>query len=100
MIFDQPKGRVWLCTKPTDMRKSYTGLQALVRNELKQKPIDGDFFIFIIRRKYQLKILYFERNGYCIWSKRLEQGQFKSTANTSSSQELTWIELKLLLEGI
>ena len=72
MFFPESGVRVWLCTQPTDMRKSYDGLSALVKNQLKENPLSGQLFVFINRKGNQVKILYFDRSGYCIWSKRLE----------------------------
>ncbi|SKA67906.1 IS66 Orf2 like protein [Thiothrix eikelboomii] len=66
--------RLWLCTQATDMRKSFTGLTALVKNQLRQNPLSGHYFVFVNLRKTQMKILYFEPSGYCLWSQRLEQG--------------------------
>ncbi len=85
MWFSEPAVKIWLYTEPTDMRKSYTGLSALVRQKLKENPLSGNYFIFINRKKTQTKILYFDRSGYCIWSKRLEQGQF-NTGKTSQDK--------------
>lgn len=100
MIFDEPRKRVWLCTKPTDMRKSFNGLQAIILNDLHQQPLDGDFFVFLNKRKSHMKILYFDRTGFCIWMKRLELGQFRAPTGQQLAKELTWTELKLVLEGI
>ena len=76
MLFADDQVRVWLYSEPTDMRKSFDGLSGLVKHQLKEDPLSGQWFVFINRRKTQMKILYFDRSGYCIWSKRLVQGQF------------------------
>lgn len=68
--------RLWLCTVAVDMRRSYDGLAALVRHHLGRDPLSGHGFVFVNRRRTQLKCLYFDSDGYCIWSKRLERGQF------------------------
>jgi transposase len=52
--------RWWLCTQATDMRRSFDGLSALVRNRLGHDPLDGSGFLFVNRRRTQLKVLYFE----------------------------------------
>ena len=70
------EARIWMCIRPTDMRRSFDGLSALVRNELGGDPTSGNWFVFVNRRKTMLKILAFDAGGYWIWSKRLEQGQF------------------------
>ena len=58
------------------MRKSYNGLSALVKHHLLDNPLNGSLYVFINRKGDQMKILFFDRNGYSIWGKRLEQGQF------------------------
>ena len=66
--------RIWLCTTPTDMRKSFTGLSAAVKRLLGENPASGEWFVFVNRRGTQIKVLYFDRSGYCIWSKRYLTG--------------------------
>lgn len=92
--------KVWLCTEPTDMRKQFDGLSALVKHQLNEDPLSGQLFVFINRRQTQMKILYFDRSGYCIWTKRLVQGQFHYRSSASGKQALDWLQLKLLIEGI
>ena len=100
MFFPEAQVRIWLCTLPTDMRKSYTGLSALVKNRLQGNPLSGELFVFVNRRQNQMKVLYFDRSGYCIWSKKLEQGQFVVRGAPGGKRQLNWTQLKLLLEGI
>ena len=92
--------RVWLYAPPTDMRKSFDGLSALVRHKLAEDPTSGQLFVFINRRRTQLKVLYFEQGGYCLWSKRLEAGRFHFGARGTDKQALSWTDLKLIIEGI
>ena len=92
--------RVWLYNRPTDMRKSYDGLSALVKGKLQEDPLSGQLFVFINRKCTQCKVLYFDRSGYCIWSKRLEQGQFNANAGETIKKALEWTDLKLIIEGI
>lgn len=100
MFFPESQVRIWLCTVPTDMRKSYNGLSALVKNRLQGNPLSGELFVFVNRRQDQMKVLYFDRCGYCIWSKKLEQGQFVVRGAPDGKRQLNWTQLKLLLEGI
>ena len=100
MFFPESQVRIWLCTVPTDMRKSYNGLSALVKNKLQGNPLSGELFVFVKRRQNQMKVLYFDRSGYCIWSKKLEQGQFVVRGAPGGKRQLNWTGLKLLLEGI
>ena len=60
--------RIWLCVQPTDMRCSFDGLSARVRNHLGEDPTSGYWFAFINRRATQIKVLAFEEGGYCVWS--------------------------------
>lgn len=94
------QARIWLCTRPTDMRKSFNGLSALIKNQMQQNPVSGQYFVFVNRRKTQMKVLYFEPSGYCIWNKRLEQGQFQVRPNADGQKALSWADLQLLIEGI
>ena len=91
--------RIWLCTEPTDMRKSFNGLSALVKHKMKADPLSGQLFVFINRRKTQMKILYFDVSGYAIWSKRLEQGHFVSRHKGGVKQAISFAQLQCLLEG-
>ena len=70
-IGDCIRRRIWLCTIPTDMRRSFDGLSALVRNELGADPTSGNWFVFVNRRRTMMKVLAFDGDGYWIWSKRL-----------------------------
>ena len=100
MFFPEGRVRVFLYGQPTDMRKSYDGLYALARNGLQEDVLSGHLFVFINRRGSQIKILYFDRSGWCIWAKRLEAGRFISDWRDVHSREIDWTALKLMLEGI
>ena len=94
--------RVFLCTSTTDMRKGFDTLAALVRDSLGYDPLSGHLFLFVGRRRDRLKILYWDRDGYALWYKRLEQGTFRMPAvkPDATSIELKASELAMLLEGI
>jgi len=94
--------RVFLCTSPTDMRKGFDTLAALVRDALGYDPLSGQLFLFVGRRRDRLKILYWDRDGFALWYKRLEQGTFRMPASRpeAASIELRASELAMLLEGI
>lgn len=102
--------RVYLCTSPTDMRKGFDTLAALVRESLGYDPLSGHLFLFAGRDRDRLKILYWDSDGYAIWYKRLEEGTFrlpapkvdatKNRASTGVSVELKASELAMLLAGI
>lgn len=100
MFLPEPSVRIWLCTDPVDMRKSFNGLSAVVSNQLGENPLSGQLFVFVNRRRTLMKVLYFESSGFCIWSKQLEQGQFHVGLSEAGKLELDWTKLKLLLCGI
>lgn len=101
MIAQNGDLRIWLCTQPTDMRRSFDGLSAQAKTVLREEPTSGALFVFINRRRTQLRCLYYESGGYCLWSKRLEQGRF---AVPHEGQEvkrfLRQTEFLSLLEGL
>ncbi len=93
--------RIWLCTQATDMRRSFDGLSAQVRQFMLEDPVSGDWFVFINRKRTHLKILAFEEGGYGLWAKRLEQGQFAfSAGGCEIKRGLSRTALLALLEGI
>jgi transposase len=100
MFFPEGQVRVHVYGRPADMRKSFDGLYALTRQELGQDPLSGNLFAFINRRATQIKVLYFDRTGLCVWAKRLEAGRFLSDWRKVQTREMDWTGLKLLLEGI
>jgi transposase len=100
MFFPEGQIRVHLYGYPTDMRKSFDGLYALTREGLQRDPLNGDLYVFISRRATQMRVLYFDRSGFCVWAKRLESGRFISDWRAVQSREMDWTGLKLLLEGI
>jgi transposase len=100
MFFPEGQIRVYLYGQPADMRCSFNGLQALTRQGLGQDPLSGALYVFVNRRGTQMRVLYFDRSGFCVWSKRLEAGRFISDWRTIRTREMNWTELKLLLEGI
>ncbi len=101
MLSVSPGRRIWLCTQPTDMRRSFDGLSAQVRNHLGSDPSNGEWYVFINRRRTQMKLLAFEDGGYCVWSKRLEQGQFAVLGRVEDGKcLLRQTEFLALLEGV
>lgn len=99
-MLSQPS-RLWLCTRATDMRCSFDGLAAVVRQHLGHDPLSGHGFVFINRRRTLLKLLYFDGDGYCVWSKRLERGQFGGHAEPGQAVEaLSRTQFTALLEGL
>ena len=92
---------IYLCQQPVDFRKGINGLVALVEGELGQDVFGERLFVFTNRRRDKVKILYWERSGFCLWLKRLEEARFKwptflgGQVATLTGQQLNW-----LLDGI
>lgn len=92
---------IYLCQQPVDFRKGINGLVALVEGELGQDLFAERLFVFTNRRRDKVKILYWERTGFCLWLKRLEEARFKwptflgGQVATLTGQQLNW-----LLDGI
>jgi transposase len=100
MFFPEQQVRVFLYGAPVDMRRSFDGLYAIARHGMQADPLAGHLFAFLNRRATQIKILYFDRSGWCVWAKRLEQGRFLSDWKQVTTREIDVTQLKLLLEGI
>ncbi len=101
MLGSLPEGGVWLSEEPADMRCSFDGLRARVERHLRQDPTSGRWYIFINRRRTMVKVLGFERGGFFIWSKRLEQGLFSTpSASGHAALSLSRTQLHALLDGI
>ena len=95
--------RVYLCLTACDMRKSFDGLHHLVRDCLQLDAFAGHLFVFSSRRRDRLKILYWDRDGFAVWSKRLEEGTYAMPLAGSAEEqprEITAQELGALLSGI
>ncbi|MCK4415412.1 MAG: IS66 family insertion sequence element accessory protein TnpB [Candidatus Eisenbacteria sp.] len=94
--------RIWLCTGPTDMRRGFYRLAEQAQQVTRQHPQSGHLFVFRSRRGDRLKALYWDRDGYVLWYKKLEQGTFKlpKLAAEQMSVELRASELAMLLDGI
>lgn len=83
---------------PCDMRKSFDSLCGLVQNELKLVPHSGTVYVFINRKRNQMKLLHWEYGGFVLYHKRLEQGTF--AFSSFNKTQITWSDLVLMIEGI
>jgi transposase len=99
--------RLFVCTRPTDMRKSFDGLLGLVQDFLGQDPLSGHLFLFFNRRRDRAKLLFWDRDGLVIWYKRLEAGSFQNLdpardaqVSGSAGLELSVTDLAMILGGI
>ena len=103
MLSLPPSVRVFVARGATDMRKSFDTLSALVCDVIDEDPQSGHLFVFVNRRRDRVKILWWDRSGYCLLAKRLEHGQFRvydRASGSETSYEMTASDLGLLLEGI
>ena len=95
--------RVYLCTVPCDMRRSFDGLYALVSSTMQLNAFDGHLFVFSNRRRDRIKLLYWDHDGFAIWAKRLEQGTYAIPFTEDDDErrcEITAQELGAILSGI
>lgn len=93
-------GRVWLAAGVTDMRKGFAGLSALAETVLRQDPYSGHLFVFRGRRGDLLKIIWWDGQGACLFTKRLEKGRFVWPSPADGKVSVTPAQLSMLLEGI
>jgi transposase len=95
-----PSAKVWLVLGKTDMRKAINGLSGLVANTLAMDPMSGSYFVFAGRQRNTLKVLYWDRNGYSLWYKRLEEDRFRWPLTKEEATSITGEQLHWLLAGL
>jgi len=103
MLTMPPSVRVYVAVEPTDLRKSFDGLSTAVTARFGQDPVCGHLFVFRNRRGDQIRILFWDRTGYCIVAKKLARGRFhlaREIAAGCTQMEVDGAELGLMLEGI
>jgi transposase len=91
-----PSVKIFLCSEVTDMRRSFDRLAEMTRSVLAQDPCSGHLFVFFNRPRDRVKILFWDRSGFCLYYKRLEEGCF----NPGTKTEVGVAELTLILEGL
>ena len=94
--------RIFLCTTPTNMNYSFDRLMGRAQEIFDQDPVSGHLFLFLNRNRDRIKILFWDRDGFGIWYKRLERGTFQllTTANGEEGIELDYSQLVKLLGGL
>ena len=100
MIFLPSHMRVFLAPGSTDTRKAINSLSILVEDTLRLDPFSGHLFVFCNRGQRILKVLYWDRNGFCLWQKRLEKHRFKWPQNRDEVMEIGATQLGFILEGL
>ena len=91
--------KIWLYKEPVDMRKSIDGLSIVVSDNLNVNPMNSEIFVFYNRYGDKIKILYWDKNGFCLWYKRLEKGRFKIPVG-QPKYNMTSEQLRWLLDGL
>lgn len=100
MLSLPPAVRIFVATQPTNMHLSFDRLAALARDVLQEDPFSGHLFVFRNRAGDKVKILGWDRSGFCLWYKRLERGVFHFPRASTTPLEIDAAELTLLLDGI
>ena len=103
MLSLPPAVKVYLAIDPVDMRKGVDALASVVRHVIRQEPMSGHLFVFRGRRGHMLRVLFWDRNGWALYSKRLEGGNFHLPVQVPDGcqrVEMDAAELMLMLEGI
>lgn len=100
MLSLSPSVRIFLCREPADMRRSFDGLARMAVEFMGADPLTGHLFVFRNKRCDRLKVLYWDRDGYALWYKRLEAGAFRFPELADGKAEVSAAELALILEGI
>lgn len=92
--------RVYLALGSTDMRKAINGLSILVEGVLELNPFSGHLFVFCSKSRSTVKILYWQRNGFCLFQKRLERERFRWPETKEQVMEIDLRDLSFLIEGL
>ena len=103
MLSLPPSVRVFVATHPVDGRKGADSLIAMIRSVFEHDPLTGHLYVFFSRRRDRVRVVYWDRNGIAMWSKRLEQGRFGGTLGPAGEGLLDAIEpgeLAMVLDGI
>ena len=103
MLSISPAVRIFVHALPTDMRKSFDGLYAIVQHAFAKDVFQGDYFVFLNRCRDRCKILYWDRDGLVVWAKRLEQGSFQLPGGQDAASltiEVDSTTLAMILGGV
>lgn len=100
MFPDLTRIRIFVRPGITDMRKAINGLSLTVSDHMDKSPLNGDLYLFCNRQRKILKVLYWDRNGFCLWQKRLEKHRFPWPNTEEQARQITSEQLQMLLDGI
>lgn len=100
MFLDWSQIEIYIQPGHTDMRKHINSLSAIVQGPMNQDAFSGSLYIFCSRNRKRLKVIYWDRNGFCLWFKRLEKDKFPWPENVGAAEKIKTDQLKMLLTGI
>jgi len=100
MFVDFQNVSIYVKPGKTDLRKQINGLSVLAQQEMKLDPFSGSLFLFSNRRRHLLKVLYWDKTGFCLWQKRLEKAKFPWPMNRVEAEKIDVDQFRLLLQGI
>ena len=100
MFYDISKCKIFVKPGSTDFRKQINGLSIIVQEQMQLNPLDNNLYIFCNKSRNRLKVLYWDRNGFCLWFKRLELDKFAWPQNLEEALEIDETKLRMLLDGI
>jgi transposase len=98
-----PSVRLFVATQPVDGRKGADSLMVIVRDVFRKDPLSGHLFVFFSMRRDRVRIVYWDRDGFAMWTKRLERRRFKLSFADDGKLDIASMEaaeLALVLEGI
>jgi transposase len=97
-----PSVRIFVATQPVDGRKGFDSLAAIVRSVFQHDPLSGHLYVFFSRRCDRVRIVYWDRSGFAMWTKRLERGRFHLAFSDGvlAVKAIEAAELGLILEGL
>lgn len=100
MLYDVLKVRIFIRPGHTDLRKAINGLSVLIQEEMENDPFSGSMYLFCNKDKRLLKIIYWDKNGFCLWQKRLEKHKFPWPCTEQEILEIDYDKIQMLLKGI
>jgi len=100
MFINWNKAKIFIKPGFTDMRKQINGLAMISREKISDNIFNGNLFLFCSKSRRHIKILYWDRNGFCLWYKRLEKDKFPWPKDANEIKELNTHQLSMLLDGI
>ncbi len=100
MFIEWSNVKIFVRPGATDLRKQINGLAILVQTAMGKDPLSGHLYLFSNHEKRLLKVLYWDRNGFCMWQKRLERDRFPWPRTEEAAREISLEQLRMLLSGI